>query len=777
MTRYGLAFAILTAYQCSAFQIHQGASSSFKNIRLSGNAAGTSSTFLNKQVYEKNIHYNSQLWSTTSEAPSITSTEETYDDLGGCTVGDTRGACLLLEEISISRGVNQIIDNIDWRVERGERWGIVGPNGAGKSTLLGAITGTIDMEPGSVALVAPKTRVGYLKQTAVGDSTRTVFEEASSSMTGIQAAQTAVNKAIEAIENGDTSDKTLNALDDANKEFERVGGYSMESKVENILRGLGFRDGDSQRLCSEFSGGWQMRIGLAKLLLSEPSLLLLDEPSNHLDSSARDWLGNYLKNYDGTIILVSHDVSLLSTCTNSIAEVLKGKIQTYVSVSYDTYLEQKAFRAKSARAEYEKNMAEAAKLQAFVDRFGASATKAASAQSRVKMLEKMKKEGKLTPPPDEVAEGERWKPSLSLPEPPKAMGDVLLSLKNCDIGYGDDKGILVKDANVDIERGMKLILRGKNGAGKSTLMKALTNELISVKGEDSEPRNVIVSGERIENTSLRAGVFSQDLAQQLDKDSVALDIVMEYARTGEYGNIQISDEQGRSVMGRLGLSGDKPLRKISALSGGEKARVALSMFSLKANNLVMLDEPSNHLDVECIEALGEALSKWGKIEGGSGSRTAGDGAIIVVSHDRTFCETVGFTHVGTVKDKQLIIEERDLRDSDWDVYALEADDIETVSLPSAPEKPVELTPEQKALANQRRKDLMNAPKRIKRLEADIEKCNVKISALDKDMFEVGNDVGKLTDLSKEKQKEEAKVEKMEEEWMKLEELLASEEAE
>jgi len=136
MTRYGLAFAILTAYQCSAFQIHQGASSSFKNIRLSGNAAGTSSTFLNKQVYEKNIHYNSQLWSTTSEAPSITSTEETYDDLGGCTVGDTRGACLLLEEISISRGVNQIIDNIDWRVERGERWGIVGPNGAGKVCVL-----------------------------------------------------------------------------------------------------------------------------------------------------------------------------------------------------------------------------------------------------------------------------------------------------------------------------------------------------------------------------------------------------------------------------------------------------------------------------------------------------------------------------------------------------------------------------------------------------------------------------------------------------------------
>ena len=322
-------------------------------------------------------------------------------------------------------------------------------------------------------------------------------------MLNIQKAQMAVDKAIEKIENGDTSEKVLNQLDEANKEFERAGGYTVESKVENILKGLGFRDGDSKRLCSEFSGGWQMRIALAKLLLSEYSLLLLDEPSNHLDSAARDWLGNYLAKYQGTIILVSHDIPLLTASTNSIAEITKGTLQTYVSVTYEGYLEQKAFRAKSAKAEYERNMAEAAKLQAFVDRFGASATKASSAQSRVKMLEKMKKEGKLTPPPEEVAEGERWRPSLVLPDPPKAMGDILLSLKNCEIGYGDEKGILVKNVNLDISRGMKLILRGKNGAGKSTLMKALTNELIAVRGEDSDPRNVIVSGERIENTSLR----------------------------------------------------------------------------------------------------------------------------------------------------------------------------------------------------------------------------------------------------------------------------------
>ena len=320
-------------------------------------------------------------------------------------------------------------------------------------------------------------------------------------MVGIQAARIAVDEAIAKIENGDTSEKTLIELDDANKAFENAGGYTLESKVENVLRGLGFRDGDSNRLCSEFSGGWQMRIGLAKLLLSSPTLLLLDEPSNHLDSSARDWLGNYLAKYEGTIILVSHDIALLTACTNSIAEVCNGTLQTYVSVTYQGYLDQKEFRAKSAMAEYERNMAEAAKLQAFIDRFGASATKASSAQSRVKMLEKMKKEGKLTPPPMEVAQAERWKPSLVLLDPPKAMGDVLLSLKNCDIGYGDDKGVLVKNVNLEIVRGMKLILRGKNGAGKSTLMKALTNELI--EGKDGTSKNVIVNGERVENQQLR----------------------------------------------------------------------------------------------------------------------------------------------------------------------------------------------------------------------------------------------------------------------------------
>lgn len=489
-----------------------------------------------------------------------------------------------------------------------------------------------------------------------------------------------------------------------------------------------------------------MRIGLARLLLSEPTLLLLDEPSNHLDSSARNWLGSYLAAFDGSLVLVSHDISLLEASVNNIAEVVSGTVLTYASCSYNKYLEEKEFRAKSATAEYERNKAEAAILQAYVDKWGASATKAKSAQSRVKMIEKMKRDGKLTPPAAAVVE-KRAKPSLSLPKPPKSMGEVLLSLEGADVGYEGEQPLL-KNVNFELKRGMKLILRGPNGAGKSTLMTALRGTL------------ELMNGERVENEKLRLGYFTQDLAQQLDPKARAVDLVTAYAREGSHGDITVSDEDARGVMGRLGLTADKPLRKISELSGGEKARVALSMFALKASNVYMLDEPSNHLDVECIEALSDALSSWG----------GKDGAIIVVSHDRSFCDSVGFNTVGTVVDGQLTIEQRDLNDNDWKRYDMEAqgsgddavDEQESV-------KP--LTPQEKEEQEKKRKRAFNAPKRIQKVEQMMEQSELKIASLSDEMLEVGSDVGKLTDLSKNKEKEEAKAAALMKEWEELEELL------
>jgi len=361
---------------------------------------------------------------------------------------------------------------------------------------------------------------------------------------------------------------------------------------------------------------------------------------------ARDWLGKYIANYEGSVILVSHDVGLMNKGVNSIAEITAGTLLEYRSCSYQKYLEEKEFRAISAQAEYQKNLDEAAQLQAFIDKFGAG-TKSKSAQSRVKMLEKMKSEGKLDPPAVAVVTTARI-PQLSLPVPPKPHGENLLTIENASIGYDVNEEPLLRDINLVIPRGMKLLLRGPNGAGKSTLLKALRGNMESM----------IQEGTRTENKNLKLGVFTQDLAQELDKEERAIDLVTSYAREGIDGNMEVTDEAARNVMGRLGLGGEKPLRKIKALSGGEKARVALSMFALKASNLLMLDEPSNHLDVGCIQGLANALSTWG----------GKDGGVVVISHDQEFCEKVGFTHVGTVTNGGLVLEQRPLRDSDWEQY-------------------------------------------------------------------------------------------------------------
>lgn len=574
------------------------------------------------------------------EAPP-TETEEVY----GTVVGDTKGAALRLTDVAISRGASPLLKDIEWSVQPKERWGIVGINGAGKSTLLGAITGTVRMDSGQ-ALVHSNVRVGYLRQSAVSGSTNTVYDEARSEMTHIEEARDRLEVATKVVENGDYSEDALNTLAATQEDFEILGGYEQEQMVESVLKGLGFEPEDSDRLCTDFSGGWQMRIALARLLLSKPSLLLLDEPSNHLDSAARDWLGKYVAKYDGSVVLVSHDVGLMDASVNNIAEITAGTLIEYRSCTYKNYLEEKEFRAISAQAAYEKNLEEAANLQKFIDKFSAG-TKSKSAQSRVKMLEKMKKEGKLDPPAVAVVSTARI-PQLTLPPPPKPHGENLLVMKDAVIGYDPSEEPLLKNINLTIPRGMKLLLRGPNGAGKSTLLKAL-------RGNVPE---MIQQGSRVENDLLKLGVFTQDLAQELDKEARAVDLVTSYAREGVDGDITVSDETARNVMGRLGLGGEKPLRKVKALSGGEKARVALSMFALKASNLLMLDEPSNHLDVGCIQGLANALGEWG----------GKDGSIVVISHDREFCEKVGFTHVGTVMDGRLVLEQRPLQDGDWVQY-------------------------------------------------------------------------------------------------------------
>jgi ATP-binding cassette, subfamily F, member 3 len=405
-----------------------------------------------------------------------------------------------MEGASVWRGPAQILRNICWRIEPNTKWGLVGSNGAGKSTLLQAIVGQVsidtrDNEGAFVALGLPRQKrqgsgnrnnnaaddvdvdvdedddrgIGYLKQTAVAGSKRTVYEEAASGMRELNAARRDMEAAM--------MREDFDRLDEATARFEALGGYQQEQKVATVLKGLGFAN--LEQTCDQLSGGWQMRVALARLLLSEPALCLLDEPGNHLDAAAKAWLATYLDNYNGrgALILVTHDASLLRSMQH-IAELVPrsssssssssnggggSTLQLYKSCTHEQYLQLKVERAEAAKTEYAKNVEKAAKLQAFVDRFGASATKASAAQSRVKQIEKMREQGLLDEPPDDVV-AMRFKPTLVLADPPKAVGDVLLRLENAQVGRDPSK-VLVSNANVEITKGMRLLIRGPNGAG------------------------------------------------------------------------------------------------------------------------------------------------------------------------------------------------------------------------------------------------------------------------------------------------------------------------
>jgi ATP-binding cassette, subfamily F, member 3 len=505
--------------------------------------------------------------------PLTTAAAATTTPRRGTVVGDARGAALLLENVSVFRGPAPILRSIDWRVEPGTKWAIVGANGAGKSTLLKAIVGEVPIADGSVAIGTPLEEVGYLQQTAVAGSPRTIYEEAASGMTEVQEAAAAMQRATEL--------QDWEALDVATARFDALGGYQQEQTVGTILKGLGFNPETLHTTkCTELSGGWQMRVAFARQLLKNPSLSLLDEPGNHLDAAARSWLARYLSDYDGSgsMILVTHDVELLRSMDH-ICEIIPGAagVQIYKSCNYEQYLALKEERAAAAVTEYERNTEKAAKLQAFVDRFGASATKASAAQSRVKQLEKMQASGLLDAPPDAIV-AQAFLPSMKLPSPPRAVGATLLTLQDASIGYDDGK-VLVSHVDLEITKGMKLLIRGPNGAGKSTCLHALRGTL------------PLLSGTRVASPDLRLGMFTQDLAQELDVAARAVDLVTAYARTGLDGDITVSDQEARSAMGRLGLRGEKPLRRIGDLSGGEKARVALAMFALKPSNVYCLDEP------------------------------------------------------------------------------------------------------------------------------------------------------------------------------------------
>lgn len=501
---------------------------------------------------------------------------------------------LRLERISKIYPTGEVLKDVNWEVKPGDRVGLVGVNGAGKSTQLKIIMGEI--EPTDGVIIRPSSlRIAYLSQEFDVDEERTVRDElwkAFGEVNQVHEALQAVHHALETA-TPEELDRLLNKMDKLQRQFEAMDGYGLDSKIGKILPEMGFELEDADRPVSAFSGGWQMRMGLAKVILQEPDLLLLDEPTNHLDLDTIEWLENYLKGLNTPMVIVSHDREFLDRLCTQIVETERGVSSTYLG-NYSKYLEQKAEQKNAQQSAYERQQKEIEKQQEFVDRFRASATRSTQAKSREKQLEKIE----LIEAPESDVRTLRFK----FPEAPRSGREVVM-IENLTHLY--EEKLLFLGAELLIERGDKIAIVGPNGAGKSTLLRLMT-------GMEQPSEGTVKLGDH----NVIPGYFEQNQAEALDLDKTVMDTI--HDEMPDWTN-----EEVRTLLGRFLFSGDTVFKRVESLSGGEKARLALAKMLLQPVNLLILDEPTNHLDIPAKEMLEGAIRDY-------------DGTVIIVSHDRYF---------------------------------------------------------------------------------------------------------------------------------------------
>ncbi len=503
-----------------------------------------------------------------------------------------------------------------------DRVGLVGANGTGKSTLMKVLAGMEGLDYGSIS-TAKGISAGYLPQDGLSLSGKTVFAECMSVFDDLRAMEQEMEDLTGSMSELDHSSAEYSQVAERyhriEHEFLTRDGYSTESKVGSVLAGLGFRKEDWDRPTEEFSGGWQMRLALAKLLLQQPNLLLLDEPTNHLDLEARNWLEEYLTHYPNAFVLISHDRYFLDITVNRIAEIWNKRIHLY-SGNYEKYLGQKTQRLEQLEAAYKNQRDRIEQLEVFINRFRYQATKAKQVQSRIKELEKIER--------IELPEEEKTI-HFSFPQP-KPSGRIVAEFANVAKSYGTKK--VFADVSFMIERGDRIALVGVNGAGKSTLIKLLSqNEPLS-SGEYKLGHNVI------------ADYFAQDQYKELDPDARILDDLGELSRNA-------SQTELRSLLGCFLFSADDVFKRIGVLSGGERNRYALLKMLLQPGNFLLLDEPTNHLDMRAKDVLLKSLMDY-------------NGTVVFVSHDRYFIDKLA-TRIFEVGDGRVEIYPGNYEDYLW----------------------------------------------------------------------------------------------------------------
>jgi ATP-binding cassette, subfamily F, member 3 len=516
---------------------------------------------------------------------------------------------LHLKRLSKEFAGKPLFAEINWHLKKGERVGLVGENGAGKSTLMRIIASEVEPSAGEIQYAKGAT-VGYLPQDGIVTRGRTLFAEALSALTelqGIERELHALTQRLESLPPGDPAHEELLArFGHLQEEFRLKGGYAMEAGVGSVLRGLGFAPSDWERECGEFSGGWQMRIALARLLLKKPNVLLLDEPTNHLDIEARNWLEEYLKGYPYSVILVSHDRFFLDQVCHRIVEVWNHALTDY-HCSYSDYLVRREERVAALHEAKRRQDEEIEKMEDFIARFRYKADKASLVQSRIKQLEKIER---ISVPP------ERKRIKFRFPAPPKS-GRVVMELRGVSKAYGAKR--VLDRVDLVIEQGERVSLVGHNGAGKSTLMRVLAGGAFQ-EGERSVGHNVVLD------------YFAQDQAESMASGRTVYEELLADAPFEMVPSL-------RDILGAFLFSGDDINKRVAVLSGGEKNRLALAKMLLRPANLLLLDEPTNHLDLFSKDVLLDALRAFA-------------GTVVFVSHDRHFIDGLA-TRVVEVEDGRL----------------------------------------------------------------------------------------------------------------------------
>ena len=503
-----------------------------------------------------------------------------------------------LDNLTVSYGGWTLFDNISFLINPKDRIGLVGKNGAGKTTLLRIITGEQQPTSGAVTLNGDCT-IGYLPQTMRVADTTTLAEETAKAFEEVlrlEAEIEALTREIAERTDYESSEyeQLLHRLNDAQDHYHILGGETRDADIEKTLLGLGFKRSDFGRATSEFSGGWRMRIELAKLLLRRPSIFLLDEPTNHLDIESIQWLEEYLRNYNGTVLLISHDRAFLDNVTNRTVELSLGKITDY-KVSYSKYVVLRAERRAQQMAAYENQQRMIEKTEEFIEKFRYKPTKSNQVQSRIKQLERLDRL--------EIEEEDLATLNIKFPPAPRS-GQIVAEISEAGMSFGEKH--VFSGANFVIEKGDRIALVGRNGEGKTTLARMLIGQLTPTEGSVRLGANVNI------------GYYAQNQDDLMDGDFTVYDTLDRVA----VGDIRT---RLRDILGAFLFRGEDIDKKVKVLSGGERARLAMARMMLEPRNLLVLDEPTNHMDMRSKDILKNAIMKY-------------DGTVVVVSHDREFLD-------------------------------------------------------------------------------------------------------------------------------------------